>query len=187
MPSSKTALTAPLSIAARRLGSLGCGASWSLPPQRRTCANEKPAALSTAATVNIVALLASSFRGIRPVESRNGIFSRAICARPVMPVDSCTAKPITSQDGNTATARSGKRLRKGPLPRHAIVRSTDGLTHAMEYLPSATAMISRKLPVAKEIAISFFPSLGRVPSDNLTTRPTRVSVCSTPSAARSVW
>ena len=100
-----------------------------------------------------------------------------------MPVDSCTAKPMTSQEGNTAIAVSGSRLRKGPLPRHAMVSNTEGLTHAIEYLPLATAMISRKLPVAKEIGMS----LALAPSDNLTTRPTRVSVCRTPSAARLVW
>ena len=83
-------------------------------------------------------------------------------------------------------ARNGKRLRKGPSPRQAIVNNTDGFTHAIEYFLSATAMIWRKLPVAKEKVISFFRSFALLPRDSRTTRPTRVSICSTPSAARVV-
>ena len=78
--------------------------------------------------------------------------SLAICLSEVMPVDSCTAKPMTSQEGNTAMVRNGMRPSRGPLPLYARVTDADGLIHAMEILPSASILSSRKLSAAKESA-----------------------------------
>src|SRR4030095_11315505 len=83
---------------------------------------------------------------------------------------------------NTASVRKGRRLRNGPLPRYAMVSSTEGLTQASENLPSATALISRKLPVAKE-SESPFRSFDLAVSESLNALPSRESVWRTPSAA----
>ena len=82
---------------------------------------------------------------------------------------------------------SGNGFLNGPLPRHAMVKSTEGLTHAREYFPSATAMISRKLPVVNDRETSFLGSPALLRSDKRRRRPSRVSVCRTLSAARLVW
>ena len=84
-------------------------------------------------------------------------------------------------------ALSGNGFLNGPLPRQAMVKSTEGLTHAKEYFPSATAMISRKLPVVNDRDTSFFGSPALLRSDKRRRRPRRVSVCRTSSAARLVW
>src|SRR5918992_2039508 len=100
----------------------------------------------------------------------------------VMPVDSRTAKPMTSYEGNTAIVRKGRRLENGPFPRHAIVKSTEGLTQASENLPSATALIAPKPPVVKDTAIPL-GSFRLGVSESFSALPMGVSVCSTPSAA----
>ncbi len=82
---------------------------------------------------------------------------------------------------------SGNGFLNGPLPRQAMVKSTEGLTHASEYFPSATAMISRKLPVVKDRDTSFLGSPLCCGAISAGARPSRVSVCRTLSAARLVW
>jgi hypothetical protein len=56
-----------------------------------------------------------------------------------------------------------------------MVSSTEGLTQARENLPSATALISRKLPVAKE-SESPFRSFDLAVSESLSALPKRASV-----------
>src|SRR5262245_35059378 len=63
-----------------------------------------------------------------------------------------------------------------------MVSSTEGLTQARENLPAATALISRKLPVAKE-SESPFRSFGLAVSESLSAFPKHESVWRTPSAA----
>src|SRR5262247_2798533 len=63
-----------------------------------------------------------------------------------------------------------------------MVNSTEGLTQARENLPAATALISRKLPVAKE-SESPFRSFGLAVSESLSAFPKHESVWRTPSAA----
>ena len=76
-----------------------------------------PAAWSTEATVYAHRRVSTRLRlPVGPVERFNGMRSLAICRSDVMPVDSWTAKPMTSQDGNTAMVRSGMRPSRGPFP-----------------------------------------------------------------------
>src|SRR5918995_1572477 len=63
-----------------------------------------------------------------------------------------------------------------------MVNNTEGLTQAREHLPSATALISRKPPVAKESETPL-RSFALAVSESLSALPRRESVCRTPSAA----
>src|SRR5919108_3230624 len=63
-----------------------------------------------------------------------------------------------------------------------MVNNTEGLTQARENLPSASALISRKPPVAKDSEIPF-RSFDLAVSESLSALPRRASVCRTPSAA----
>jgi hypothetical protein len=56
----------------------------------------KPAAFITACTVNIVGLAPSALSDVTFVDRRSGKRSLLICASDVMPVELCTANPITS-------------------------------------------------------------------------------------------
>ena len=91
-------------------------AIWMGPPHLRTSARVNPAASSTAATVNMVESFRNGGLRVRPVDSRRGERCSLICVREVMPVDSWTAKPMTSQEGNTAIHRIGWGSVKGPVP-----------------------------------------------------------------------
>ena len=177
IPSSKTALTWPDAMPERRAASLGRDTGWMLPPHARMSASEKPAAESTASTVNIVPSSSNGGSMVVRVERFSAGRRSAISASDVMPVDSCTAKPMTSHDGKTAMGRSAKASAKGPVPATAIVSAADGLIQCSETSPCATASrAARNPPARNETLTASAMRPGMAPSSTATRVPTRESI-----------